>query len=299
MISFGYGSDWDAWRPLGAGRGGCIPRPARGFGLSTAHHPAPPAILGPVASRQAPSHRLRLGNGIIVVSLFASTACGWGTEPKTPDARIRRDTRIVHEECDTDAAGARSHDVNGDGRGDLRILYSGERELCRSLDLNFDGRVDAWIYRSNDGQIRRRESDFDRDGRIDEIAMFSTGNVASKQIATNLAGRLDTWHYYERGVLKRSERDSDGDSVVDQWWEFPRTPASECALVHSDVDGDGRPDPGATVDLCKDETAAAATPATTTSAAPPPAPAPPATASQPKPAAPPPRNPAPGGGGKP
>src|SRR5690606_21742218 len=46
-----------------------------------------------------------------------------------------------------------------------------------------------------------------------------------------------------------TERDSDGDTVVDQWWEYPKP---ECPMIHSDVDGDGRPDPGATVDFCKE-----------------------------------------------
>nr|AQQ74818.1 hypothetical protein [uncultured bacterium] len=222
----------------------------------------------------------RVCSGVPLLLLpFALVACG-PAEPKAPDARIRRDTRIIHEECDTDAANAKAHDVNGDGRSDLRIAFRGGREACRAVDLNFDGRVDTWVFRDSQGSVRRRESDFDRDGRIDEIAIFSAGQLTSKQIATNLAGRLDTWQYYEGGVLKRGERDSDGDSVVDQWWEFPRTPKSDCALVHSDVDGDGRPDPGATVDMCKDEAEAApespaassAAPRPSTTAARPPAP---------------------------
>jgi hypothetical protein len=203
--------------------------------------------------------KLARGHAFAILGL---TACGLGPA-ETPDARVRRDTRIVHEPCDTDAAGTEARDVDGDGRSDLRIVFRGRTELCRSLDFNYDGRVDSWVYRAPDGSVRRRESDFDRDGRIDEIAMYSGGRLTTKQVATNLAGRLDTWQYYEAGQLTRAERDSDGDSVVDQWWEYPRVPASDCALVHSDVDGDGRPDPGATVDLCKDEPATA-TPATAT-----------------------------------
>lgn len=186
------------------------------------------------------------------LSLLLS-ACAFGTEPKAPDARIRRDTEIVHEPCDTEDPGAVSLDINGDGRRDLTKVFHQKREVCRAVDVNFDGKVDTWVYRNSDGSVRRRESDFDRDGRIDEIAVYSSGVLTSKQYATNLAGRLDTWQFYEGGVLKRSERDSNGDSIIDQWWEYPRLPASDCSLVHSDVDGDGRPDPGATVDLCKDE----------------------------------------------
>lgn len=185
------------------------------------------------------------------IAAVCVSACGLG-EAKSPDGRIRRDTRIVHEECDTDQGGARNYDVDGDGRHDLGIVYRGGGEVCRAVDLNFDGRIDTWIFRAPDGSVRRRESDFDRDGRIDEIATYGGGTLMSKQVATNLAGRLDTWQYFRAGVLQRAERDSDGDSVIDQWWEYPRMPKSDCALVHSDVDGDGRPDPGATVDMCKE-----------------------------------------------
>jgi hypothetical protein len=192
-------------------------------------------------------------------------ACGPGGKPETPDARIRRDTRIVHEACDTDGPNVEARDVDGDGRAELRVVFSGKQPVCRSLDFNYDGRVDTWVYLAPDGSVRRRESDYDRDGRIDEIALYSGGVLTAKQVATNLAGRLDTWQYYESGHIKRAERDSDGDSVIDQWWEYPRAPLSDCALVHSDVDGDGRPDPGATVDLCKDEPEPTATAAATPS----------------------------------
>jgi hypothetical protein len=198
------------------------------------------------------------------VSLLVS-GCAFGTQAKAPDARIRRDTKIVHEPCDTEDPNAQWLDIDGDGRRDLTKVFEQRHEVCRAVDVNFDGKIDTWVYKNSDGSIRRRESDFDRDGRVDEIAVYSSGVLASKQYATNLAGRLDTWQFYERGVLQRSERDSNGDSIIDQWWEYPRLPASDCSLVHSDVDGDGRPDPGATVDLCKNEPEATAPPAQTAS----------------------------------
>ena len=40
---------------------------------------------------------------------------------------------------------------------------------------------------------------------------------------------------------------------MDQWWEYPDQRSADCPLIHSDVNGDGRPDPGATVDVCKDQ----------------------------------------------
>jgi hypothetical protein len=121
---------------------------------------------------------------------------------------------------------------------------------CLALDLNLDGVWDRWIYKDNQGRLLRTESDFDLDGRTDEIALFSAGVLTEQQRSTTLASRLDTWHFYKAGLLDRTERDSNADAVVDQWWEYPRANAPDCPLVHSDVDGDGRPDPGASVDTC-------------------------------------------------
>jgi hypothetical protein len=110
--------------------------------------------------------------------------------------------------------------------------------------------VDSWVYRDAAGNVVRRENDYDRDGRIDEIAIYQGGVVVEKQRATTLVGRLDTWHFYQGGKLARTERDSDGDSQIDQWWEYPKPDAPDCPVIHSDVDGDGHPDPGATVNVC-------------------------------------------------
>lgn len=164
------------------------------------------------------------------------------------NAPTKRDTRIVHENCPIDSSGAEKIDANGDGRPEIIIVSRGGREQCRAVDLNFDGKFDVWVYRDGAGQVRRRETDYDRDGRIDEIAIYKGGVIVEKQRATTLANKLDTWQFYQGGTLARTERDSNGDAVIDQWWEWPRP---GCPLVHTDIDGDGRPDPGATLDYCK------------------------------------------------
>ena len=163
-----------------------------------------------------------------------------------------KDTRIVHEECDVEDAAA-TEDINGDGKPDRITVNDGSRPACRALDFNFDGVTDAWVYLDGQGQVRRRESDFDRDGRVDEVALYKAGVLAERQRATTLIGKLDTWEYYASGKVARTERDSNGDAYVDQWWEYVAERSEECPLIHSDVDGDGRPDPGATVDICRDQ----------------------------------------------
>ena len=181
--------------------------------------------------------------------LLGGCAGSSGKVDSAADVGGQRSTEIIHEDCDVAAAGAERMDANGDGVADVTSVKSNNQLSCQAFDLNFDGKVDSWVYFESNGQVRRRESDYDRDGRIDEIAVFKGGALSEKHRATTMHNRLDTWDFYTAGVLARSERDSDGDAQVDQWWEYPK---AECPLIHSDVDGDGRPDPGATVDFCKE-----------------------------------------------
>jgi hypothetical protein len=169
-----------------------------------------------------------------------------------------RETRLTHEDCPVSGAGAGAEDVNGDGRPDRRTHSEGARLQCAALDFNFDGVVDAWVYLDDAGKVRRRENDYDQDGNADEIALYHAGVLAEQQRSTVQTGKLDTWHYFSGGKLSRSERDANGDDYIDQWWEYPESRSRDCPLIHSDVDGDGRPDPGATVDVCGGGGAAAA-----------------------------------------
>jgi hypothetical protein len=180
------------------------------------------------------------------------SACGGsaGAESKSADGTVTtRPIEIIHEECDVEGSSAEKLDANGDGRPDVTSVKSGNAVSCQAFDLNFDGKIDSWVYFDASGKVRRREIDYDRDGRIDEISIFRSGVLSEKHRATTLNNRLDTWDFFSAGKLARTERDSDGDAVVDQWWEYPK---ADCPLIHSDVDGDGRPDPGATIDYCKE-----------------------------------------------
>src|SRR5688572_4656933 len=191
------------------------------------------------------------GWGVALAVAIICCSCNQsGSSAKTSDdGRPKRDTRVLHEECDLEASAAERLDANGDGRADMTIVRKGSRELCRAADINFDGVVDTWSYSDPSGQLRRREHDFDRDGQIDEIAIYKFGAVRQRQRATTSTGKLDTWEYYNDGVLTRAERDSDGDDTIDQWWEY-RSPG--CPLMHSDANRDGRPDVGTTIDYCKE-----------------------------------------------
>jgi hypothetical protein len=175
-----------------------------------------------------------------------------------------RDTRLDHEDCPVTQPGVVAEDINGDGRPDRRTLMVSSRPQCVTLDFNFDGITDAWVYLDERGAVRRRESDFDRDGSPDEVSIYKGGVLVEQQRVTARPGKLDTWHFFSAGKLTRTERDANGDDYIDQWWEYPEPRGTECPLIHSDVDGDGQPDPGATVDVCRERYGSGA-------AAPPPA----------------------------
>jgi hypothetical protein len=214
--------------------------------------------------------------------LGACTSADPGGLPPTMPTGNERDTEIKHEACDMNAPTASKVDVNGDGRPDIVHVTNGAREVCRVVDLNLDGAIDAFIYYDEAGLERRRESDFDRDGRPDEIVSSRAGSVFLKERETNYDDQLDTWDYYEGGRLVRRERDSDGDALIDQWWGFNDPTDPSCAAVATDRNVDGKPDPENVVDLCAEARAKKAAgpvfpsvvpPAPKTSAAPAPNPA--------------------------
>src|SRR5262245_39705937 len=117
---------------------------------------------------------------VAVTLLVACSSSEAGSKSNNPSGN-ERDTRIVHEPCDGESKSAQRIDANGDGKPDIVHVMSGSREVCRIVDLNLDGAVDAFIYYDERGQERRRESDFDRDGRADEVALSQGGVVIRKE----------------------------------------------------------------------------------------------------------------------
>jgi len=179
-----------------------------------------------------------------------------------------RDTELKHEPCDGSSSSAKRIDINGDGKPDIIHVMNGSKEVCRIVDLNLDGAVDAFIYYDANGQERRRESDFDRDGRADEITYLQGGVVIRKERETNFDNKIDTWDYYEGGRLVKRERDSDGDAIIDQWWQFNNPTNPKCAVVATDRNADGKPDPDSVVDLCGESYGTPKTTAPTTTSTP-------------------------------
>lgn len=226
--------------------------------------------------------------GVVFAGATALASCSQSlsTGAKSAKDSTRRSIEVVHEACDTSSSSAQKTDANQDGKPELITVMSGGRQVCRAMDLNFDGRMDRYTYYDKDGQLRRIESDYDRDGRTDEIALYQGGVLVEKHREMNLDGKLDAWVYYENGTPTKQERDTDGDGRVDEWWQYG--PSQEpggppCVVVSKDIDGDGLPEPASQIDSCKpppDAMMPGAIPtydtgATSGSALPPPPPPPP------------------------
>lgn len=173
--------------------------------------------------------------------MIAVCAFGCGNKGQVGDAKTaasKRDTTIVHESCSgTD----RTEDANNDGKPDIHHYMKGSVEVCRASDLDFDGKPEIYTYFEPNGQVRRREFDFDGRGRVTTIEAYKDGKLAYREIDTANIGKLDTWDFFDAstGRRVRRERDINGDGVIDQWWNWE----SESRIVLMvDRNNDGQPD---------------------------------------------------------
>ncbi len=188
--------------------------------------------------------------GVAGISLGAAAGCGSDgasgvANAKLPDG-VRSET-IEHESCDESGNKVEMLDANNDGKPDIKKVSKGGREVCRITDLNHDGKPDMWEYYDQTGQLRRREADYDDNGIVNSIEHYENGKLVRRELDTTNQGRLDTWDYFDptTGARTKRERDSTGDGKIDQWWTFN----GDQVTIAMDRNGDGLPDPDATVTL--------------------------------------------------
>ena len=103
-----------------------------------------------------------------------------------------------------------------------------------------------------------RGYDTNGDGKVDRIRVSANGKDRCYGEDTNHDGKIDTWDVMdENGTLTRRAHDSNGDGRVDQHWSFDPSRRG-CATISPDLDGDGKPDPGSALDICRALSAPAA-----------------------------------------
>src|SRR6201999_1902205 len=95
---------------------------------------------------------LGLAASLLLTVTACSSAEAEAAKAKSPHAGPeKRDTSIVHERCDTEAADTVKVDVKGTGKPAIYHVMKSGREVCRAVDLNMDGAIDAFIYYDDQG----------------------------------------------------------------------------------------------------------------------------------------------------
>jgi len=159
------------------------------------------------------------------------------------------DVSVKHEDCPESGNRVDVLDSNGDGKADIRRVFdkTSGREVCHSADLNHDGKAELFEYYDASGQIRRREFVYDDSGVVASVEVYENGKLVRRELDTSGQHRIDTVDTYDPATGKRTkrERDSNGDGRIDQWWTFE----AERTEIAMDKNGDGQPDPEATIVL--------------------------------------------------
>ncbi len=181
---------------------------------------------------------------------FATFGCGGSDSSGVDKAKLPEGVRsgaIEHEACNEGGRKVDLIDVNNDGKPDIKRVYEGGREVCRISDLNRDGKPDLFEYYDQTGQLRRREADYDDNGIVNAIEHYENGKLVRSELDTTNQGRIDTWDYFDPATGNRikRERDSTGDGRIDQWWTYE----GDRVTIAMDRNGDGQPDPEATIVL--------------------------------------------------
>jgi len=148
-----------------------------------------------------------------------------------------------NKRCETGANREVLVDLNQDEKADVRKIYAkyldGEAVVCREADLNFDRKLDIFVYFDETGAIKRDDLDLDYDGVIDIISYYAAGKVVKQELDTNSNGVVDRVRFLDEGIPTRVEGDTDGNGQVDYWEYYD---AGKLIRVGMDTDGDGRAD---------------------------------------------------------
>jgi hypothetical protein len=187
------------------------------------------------------------------VALSAAAGAGCSSSEKIAGAggaKLPEGVRsevIEHEPCDEGGRRVENLDANGDGKSDIKRVYDTKtgKEICRTTDLNHDGRPDMFEYYDPNGELRRREADYDDSGVVDTIEYYEHAKLVRRELDTTGQHRIDTWDYFDPATGKRvrRERDSTNDGRIDQWWVW----IGDAVSISIDKNSDGKPDPESTV----------------------------------------------------
>jgi hypothetical protein len=213
------------------------------------------------------------------VASLAAVACGGADKPAVAADSVQSQTvrveKIQHEECKESGNRVDALDTNGDGKPDIRRVYSGSQELCRIVDLNGDGKTDMYEYFDAGGTVRRREFCYDDSGDVNAVEHYEKGRLVSREFDAAGRRRIDTWDTFDPSAPLdpktgrpahpvHRERDTTGDGKIDQWWTWN----GDKVTIAIDRTGDGKPDPETAIVLGADNSIQTPPPAPDSAVAP-------------------------------
>lgn len=141
-------------------------------------------------------------------------------------------------------------DVNENGRSDAVSVMDGARIEHVEVDLDENGKPERWDFYLGNTTLERVGLSRLNDGIMDAQAFYSAGgDIIRIEVSTQRDGRFNRVEFYERGLLVRSEEDTNGDGRADKWETYrpnvdagPNEPPYAIASVAFDDSGRGRPE---------------------------------------------------------
>jgi hypothetical protein len=112
-------------------------------------------------------------------------------------------------------------DANHNGKNDSASIMNGTKLERIELDIDEDHKVDRWDVYEGHATIQYVGLSSRHDGVMDSRAFYSeSGALQRIEISTRRDGQFNRVEFYERGVLVRSQEDTDGDGKPDKWESY-------------------------------------------------------------------------------
>jgi hypothetical protein len=153
------------------------------------------------------------------------------------------------------------YDYDADGRIDVRTYMKNGRPERLEGDADGDGKTDRWEYYDAHGALQRVGGSTAHDG-VEDTWAHQIGDETRVDYSTHRDGIVDRREFYRGELLLRTERDTNGDAVMDAWEQYENGrlamlwldddkrrgratrrlvyTAGGAARVEIDPDGDGR-----------------------------------------------------------
>jgi hypothetical protein len=141
-------------------------------------------------------------------------------------------------------------DFNRNGHNDAVSIMDGTHIDHIELDFDEDGKVDRWDFYRGAPSLQYVGLSRLKDGVMDSRAFYDpAGDLARIEVSTRRDDRFNRVEFYDRGVLVRSEEDTNGDGRPDKWETYrrntdtttPNEPPYVIASVAFDDSGSGTP----------------------------------------------------------